>query len=194
MSQKDSGSIQHQAEHTRSRRRSPVTGYLAILFAAAFLLLLLAYFQQQRANSETTNALKQSASAVESIQNLIDENAQLREKVEELEGRVGELEGKNEDLEARTLSAEFDRDDALKTLAIYQDFFRLDRLYRAQRFSDAAELIRQREMVDWSFSRYLSDTPTSDDPNETTPLARYKQICSQLLEWNYLKAGDVPNF
>lgn len=194
MSQKDSGSIQHQAEHTRSRRRSPVTGYLAILFAAAFLLLLLAYFQQQRANSETTDALKQSASAVESIQNLIDENAQLREKVEELESRVGELEGANEDLETRALGAEFDRDDALKTLAIYQDFFRLDRLYRAQRFSDAAELIRQRETVDWSFSRYLSDTPTSSDPNETTPLARYRQICNQLLEWNYLKAGDVPNF
>lgn len=194
MSQKDSGSIQHQAEHARSRRRSPVTGYLAILFAAAFLLLLLAYFQQQRANSETTDALKQSASAVESIQNLIDENAQLREQVEELEREKEELKSQSGEWEALFHEAEFDRDNAQKALAIYQDFFRLDRLYRAQRFSDAAELIRQRETVDWSFSRYLSDTPTSSDPNETTPLARYRQICNQLLEWNYLKAGDVPNF
>lgn len=193
MSQKDSGNLQHQAEHTRSPRRSPILGYLVILFAAAFLLLLLAYFQQQRTNSETTDALKQSASAVESIQNLIDENAQLREQVEELESRVNELESANEDLESRALGAEFDRDDAQKTLAVYQDFFRLDRLYRAQRFSDAAALIRQREMVDWSFSRCLSDTPTSGDPNETTPLARYKQICSQLLEWNYLRVDDLPH-
>ena len=191
MSRKDSGNIQHQAEHTRSRRQSPVMGYLVILFAAAFLLLLLAYFQQQRANSETTDALKQSASAVQSIQNLIDENAELREKVEALEAQAAELEERSQELEDSFHNAEFDRDDALKTLAVYQDFFRLDRLYRAQRFSDAAELIRQREMVDWSFSLCLSDKPVSDDPNETTPLARYKQICNQLLEWNYLKTEDL---
>lgn len=196
MSRHDPGSIQHQAEHTRSPRRSPVLGYLLILFAAAFLLLLLAYFQQQRANqanSETIDALKQSASAVQSIQNLIDENAQLREQVEELEKEKGELKSQNGELEALFHEAEFDRDNAQKALAVYQDFFRLDRLYRAQRFSDAAELIRQREMVDWSFSRYLSDTPVSDDPNETTPLARYRQICSQLAEWNYLRVDDLPH-
>lgn len=196
MSQKDSGSIQHQAEHTRTRRQSPILGYLLILFAAAFLLLLLAYFQQQRAaqaNSETIDALKQSASAVESIQNLIDENARLREQVEELEREKEELKSQNGELEAWFHEAEFDRDSFSKTLSVYQDFFRLDRLYRAQRFSDAAELIRSREMVDWSFSRCLSDKPVSDDPNETTPLARYKQICTQLLEWNYLRVDDLPH-
>lgn len=197
MSRRDPGNIQHQAEHTRPRRRSPVMGYLVILFAAAFLLLLLAYFQQQRtnqANSEAIDALKQSVSATDSIQILMKDNEELRARVEELEKQAAELENTNESLKTLFHGAEFERDDALKTLAIYQDFFRLDRLYRAQRFSDAAELIRTREMVDWSFSRYLSDTPVSDDPNETTPLARYRQICNQLLEWNYLKTGDLPNF
>ena len=42
-------------------------GYLLVLFAAAFLLLLLAYFQQQRINADTSNALQQSVSAVQSI-------------------------------------------------------------------------------------------------------------------------------
>ena len=195
MSQKDSGSIQHQAEHTRSPRRSPVTGYLAILFAAAFLLLLLAYFQQQRANSETTDALKQGVSAVQSIQNLMDENAELRIKVEELEGRMTELEGQNENYQELFRSADSEAAQLSEDVEAYRQFFRLDRLYRAQRFSDAAELIRQQANGSWGWSfSSLSDQPISNDPNETTPLARYRQICNQLLEWNYLKAGDVPNF
>lgn len=38
---RSSASLQHQAEHTRTRRRISVMGYLLVLFVAAFLLLLL---------------------------------------------------------------------------------------------------------------------------------------------------------
>lgn len=166
-------------------------GYLLILFAAAFLLLLLAYFQQQRVNSETTDALKQSASAVQSIQNLIDENSELRERVEELESQVSELESQSENYQDLFRSVDAEAAQLSEDMEAYRQLFRLDRLYRAQRFADAAELIRQQASESWSFSS-LSDQPISNDPNETTPLARYQQICNQLLEWNYLKAGDLP--
>lgn len=187
MSQRDTGSIQHQAEHARSRRRSPVMGYLAILFATAFLLLLFAYFQQQRLNSETTDALKQSASTVQSIQNLIDDNAELREKVEALEAQVAELEEQSENYESRTRMAETTATQLSQEVEAYRQFFRLDRLYRAQRFQESAELIRQQSAL---FSS-LSNLPVSSDSNETTPKARYDQICKQLLEWNYLKSEDI---
>ncbi len=193
MSQRDSGGIQHQAEHTRSRRRSPpVMGYLLILFAAAFLLLLLAYFQQQRVNSETTDALKQSASAVQSIQNLIDENSELRERVEELERQSRDLTEQCENYQDLFRTADAEAAQLSEDVEAHRQFFRLDRLYRAQRFSEAAELIRQQANggAGWSFSS-LSDQPISTDSNETTPQARYQQICRQLLEWNYLKAEDV---
>lgn len=84
MIRREPGNLQHQAEHARVRRRPPVLSYLVILFAVAFLLLLLAYFQQQRVNSETTDALKQSVSAVGTIENMIEENETLRQEVEAL--------------------------------------------------------------------------------------------------------------
>ncbi len=186
MSQKDSGSLQHQAEHARTRRQSPILGYLLILFAAAFLLLLLAYFQQQRANSETTDALKQSASAVQSIQNLIDENAELRTKVEELETKVTELEQQRQDYEDLFHAADSDAAQLSQEVEAYRMLFRLDRLYRAQRFRDAADLIGQMEAIGQPAS-LLSGQALSGEAAEITPLGRYEQIRKQLQEWDYLK-------
>ena len=90
------GDIQHQAEHTRPRKSPSILNYLAILFMVAFLLLFIAYFQQQRQSAQATDdAMKQSASALQSIQNLLAENDELRGQVEELENR---LAGKDEAL------------------------------------------------------------------------------------------------
>ena len=45
--------LQHEAEHTRPPKRGgAVMGYLVVLFGAAFLLLLMSYFMQQRTNRE----------------------------------------------------------------------------------------------------------------------------------------------
>lgn len=186
MSHKDPGSLQHQAEHARSRRQSPIIGYLMILFAAAFLLLLLAYFQQQRANSEATDALKQSASAVQSIQNLIDENAELRQQVELLEAQTAELESQCESYEELFHTADAEAAQLSQAVEAYRLFFRVDRLYRAQRFSDAAELIGQIEALGTP-SSLLSGAPLSNENAEATPLSRYEQIRKQLQEWDYLK-------
>ena len=83
------GDLQHQAEHTRPRKGPSVLNYLVILFMVAFLLLLVAYFQQQRQNTQATDdAMKQSTSALQSIQNLLAENDELRDKVEDLEDRL----------------------------------------------------------------------------------------------------------
>ena len=86
-----SGNLQHQAEHTRPRKGPSVMNYLVVLFMVAFLLLLIAYFQQQRINAEATDdAMKQSTSALQSIQNLLAENEELRDRVEELEKQLSD--------------------------------------------------------------------------------------------------------
>ena len=88
-----SGELQHRAEHTRPRKSPSVLNYLVVLFMVAFFLLLIAYFQQQRQNNETTDdAIKQSTSALQSIQNLVSENETLRNEVEDLEDRLSALE------------------------------------------------------------------------------------------------------
>ncbi|MEA4955176.1 MAG: hypothetical protein VB096_06645 [Pseudoflavonifractor sp.] len=93
----------------RSERRKyhmSVMGYLVILFAVAFLLLLLAYFQQQRANSEATDALRQSVSAVESIENLMNDNEDLQEQVKVLQNQVLQIKEKNTQAAAKIASQE----------------------------------------------------------------------------------------
>ena len=91
-----SGDLQHQAEHTRPRKGPSVLNYLVVLFMVAFLLLLIAYFQQQRINAEATDdAMKQSTSALQSIQNLLADNDKLRAQVEDLEDQ---LSAKNQEV------------------------------------------------------------------------------------------------
>ena len=86
--------LQHEAEHTRPRKRGSVMVYLAILFAAAFLLLLMSYFMQQRINRETLDDLqKTSTSAVQSLDNLIAERDRLVQERQTLEEQLEELEG-----------------------------------------------------------------------------------------------------
>ena len=86
-----SGNLQHQAEHTRPPKVPSVLNYLVVLFMVAFLLLLMAYFQQQRQSAQATDdAMKQSTSALQSIQNLLAENEALRAQVEDLENQLAD--------------------------------------------------------------------------------------------------------
>ena len=75
---KQDAALQHEAEHTRGPKKSPVTLYLTILFGAAFLLLLLSFFMQQRTNEAAMDQLQQTSnSAVESLENLLSERDEL---------------------------------------------------------------------------------------------------------------------
>ena len=84
------------AETKKPRARYKNTGlgrYLAILFAAAFLLLLLAYFMQLRTSEETLGSLKESITSMESLDDLVKENQKLREEIDLLEDTCEALEG-----------------------------------------------------------------------------------------------------
>ena len=88
------GRLQHAAEHERPRRRGSVLIYLVILFAAAFLVLLMSFLMQQRANQEAIDNLQQtSESAVQSLENLLQENEALKEQNGALQTQLDELQG-----------------------------------------------------------------------------------------------------
>ncbi len=85
------------ADQQRRRQKSAFK-YIAVLFAAAFLLMLYTYLMErrqheilQRENQEQINTLQQSASAAQSIQQLMDDNKSLREQVKELEEQAAAL-------------------------------------------------------------------------------------------------------
>ena len=69
-----------------------VAVYLVILFAAAFVLLLMAYFMQQRSNSQVIGNLQNSVDQFQTVDELREENRQLREQLEEYEALIEELD------------------------------------------------------------------------------------------------------
>ena len=87
------GSLQHAAEHERPHRRGSVLIYLVILFAAAFVLLLMSFLMQQRANREAMDNLQQTSdSTVQSLENLLEENQTLKEENTALKAQAEALE------------------------------------------------------------------------------------------------------
>lgn len=73
------------------RRRNSVFQYIAILFIAAFVLLLYTFMMERRQSQQQIDDLKQSASTVQTLQGLMDENSQLKEDVNQLKNQIEEL-------------------------------------------------------------------------------------------------------
>lgn len=175
---KHTENLQHQAEHTRPRRRASVLLYLVVLFAVAFLLLLLAYFQQQRQSNATTDALKQSISAVQSIENLITENEQLRDRVNELEPQAAALEKENKDLKtlADNLTVQLE-----KTQQAMDYFWQVDEAYVRGRYGLCRDLIQ--DLEDVSSGSPLKDylpAESATDTDRYSPAQRYQEIYDAL--------------
>lgn len=169
--------LQHQAEHTRPRRPA-LGGYLVILFAAAFLLLLMAYFQQRRLSDQaTTDALKQSASAVQSIQSLIDESAKLREENEALKEQVGELEKACANAQQQAGAAQTTVNDQEAAIKALDYFWQIDEAYVRQRYTLCRQLIQELKA-----SGYEGALPTTKatDNDRFSPAARYQEIYNEL--------------
>lgn len=74
-----------------------VAVYLVILFAAAFVLLLMAYFMQQRSNDEVIGNLQHSVNQFQTVEELREENQKLRDELEQAESRISQLEEQLED-------------------------------------------------------------------------------------------------
>lgn len=164
---RSSASLQHQAEHTRTRRRISVMGYLLVLFAAAFLLLLLAYFQQQRINTDTNNALQQSVSAVQSIQNLMTDNETLRSQVADLEEQVETLTARSQEL----------ADTMEKQTRAMDLFWQVDEAYVRGRYVLCRQLIQSLEdLSDGAPLKSYLPTESTTDNDRFSPAERYQEI------------------
>lgn len=86
------------AQQLRRRSRS-VFQYIAVLFAAAFLLLLYTFLMERRQNQliqaenqEQIATLQKSASTVQSLQGLMDQNQSLQEENAALKEQADRLE------------------------------------------------------------------------------------------------------
>lgn len=175
--QRERADLQHQAEHSRPRRPA-LAGYLVVLFAVAFLLLLLAYFQQQRqSNQAADNALKQSTSAVQSIQTLMEESKALREENEALKEQVDALVKDHESLKEQYLAEAAGHSQQEAAVAAMDYFWQIDEAYVRQRYTLCKQLIQ--ELKDSGYESALPDTKATAN-DRFSPAARYQEIYDAL--------------
>lgn len=101
----DHAELQYQSEHTPARKTNSVLPYLAILVAAAFLLLIMAYFMQQR-TAESVEGLNQSVNAIQSLDQLVDENHDLRTELAQVKAQLTDAQDRQRQLEDQLRAAQ----------------------------------------------------------------------------------------
>ena len=174
--------LQHEAEHARPHKKVSVMGYLAILFAAAFLLLLLSYFMQQRANQQAISGLEATSSnAFDSINNLIAEKDRLTGEVEELEGQVADLQKQLDEAQSQLSGAQSDadaaqsaQDSAQKALEAMDWFWRIQRQFSRGYYTDAANMMAEFEAA--GLPQYLPQEALTGREGDPSPAQQYQEI------------------
>lgn len=171
-------------------RRSSVYVYLAVLFGAAFLMLLLAYFVQQRNNATamddlrmTTNASREELMA--KIQTLEGEKEALETQVAELELDLAQEQSLSQDFQtlydgARTNASHLEYCLIQRSQAM-ELFWQLDKAYLQRDEASCQTLIKWLELPEADPRKnYL---PTADDRGQydygldgPTPAERYQEI------------------
>lgn len=156
--------------HHRQRRQS-VVQYIAILFAAAFVLLGMSYAMERRQNAQEVDDLKkQSTSAMQSVENLFQENQALKQQVEELEEQLQVNFTTIKDL-TDTLSHQ----EHLQTQTEYAMdlFWQIDESYVKSRWSLCRQLMQK--MEDEGLSQFLPQESYTDN-GRFSPADRYAEI------------------
>ena len=89
------------AQAPAGRHKNSVIVYIAVLFAVAFLLLLLANFMQQRNTAQLLEGLRDSNSAMENIELLQQRNIELDRQVDNLTAQIRTYEDQLKEAEGQ---------------------------------------------------------------------------------------------
>ena len=176
-------------EHSHKHRQKSVFQYITILFAAAFVLLLYTFMMerrqndilQQQSNDKLNQLQQQSVSAVQSLDNLYQENEYLKQSMDHLETQISNLEQEKQQLE-QDLAASQDTVEWQQRSAQALDWFwQVDEAYVRGKYSLCRTLMR-----------HLEDTSDGDPlknylPQESatkngrfSPYHRYEEIYNAL--------------
>ena len=176
-------------EHSHKHRQKSVFQYITILFAAAFVLLLYTFMLerrqndilQQQSNDKLNQLQQQSISAVQSLDNLYQENEYLKQSMDHLETQISNLEQEKQQLE-QDLAASQDTVEWQQRSAQALDWFwQVDEAY-----------VRGKYALCRTLMRHLEDTGDGDPlknylPQESatkngrfSPYHRYEEIYNAL--------------
>lgn len=171
------GRLQHAAEHEKPNKRNPVLFYLMILFAAAFLLLLMSFLMQRRANQEAiTNLQETSNSATQSLENTVQQNEELTKQVEDLEKAVSDNQNTIRDQEKELKDLQSQVDDLTKSTQALDWFWQINEAYSRSRYAQARSLIQE---MGEELPNYLPKESVTDN-GRYSPYDRYQEIYNAL--------------
>ena len=169
--------LQHEAEHEKPTKRNPVLFYLMILFAAAFLLLLMSFLMQRRANQEAIDNLQETSnSATQSLQNTIAQNETLTKQVEDLQSAVSGNQQTIRDQEDRLEELEQENEELTKSTQALDWFWQINEAYVRGRYTQARTLI---EDMGEELPEYLPKESITDN-DRFSPYDRYQEIYEAL--------------
>lgn len=164
----------------RPQRKQSVAIYLIILFAAAFLLLLMAYFMQQRNSNAIIGNLQDSLTSFQTVDELREENQQLREQLEALEEDISELQEENEALNQQYINASNWANQAQTEAYLRNTLYVAEYLYESGDYQAAAERLAQ---ISGDDLLIISTTSDSGVPSDSQ---RYETLKNALIEAGYL--------
>ena len=162
---------------TREKRQRSVVHYIAILFAAAFILMLLTYLMDQRQNRAVVDSLNQSLSGLQeslsdqtSLQDIYEDNQALIAQVDQLEDQLEALDRENQ-----TQQRELDQQE--KSVQAMDWFWQIDEAYVLGRYTLCRELIQELEAAG-----LVSALPQESitDNGRFSPADRYQEIYDAL--------------
>lgn len=161
------------------RRRNSVFQYIAVLFIAAFILLLFTFMMERRQSQQQIDDLKQSNSAAQTLQGLIDENGQLKTETDQLKEQVKELQ--NQLAEAKEeqglLQAQIQGEQ--RSDVAMQYFWQINEAYVRGRTKLCKELITALEE-----GRFQNDLPKDNTTgtDRFSPYDRYMEIRGKVIK------------
>lgn len=165
------------------KRKAPVFTYLIILFLAAFLLLAMSYFMQQRkleGMDASLAGLKESVSAMQTVEAMQEDNANLRTQVADLEKQLEEITAERDSLSLSLERSQSAADDLNKQTIALEWLRQIQNNYDRKFYRYARPMIQQFNA--YGLEPYLPTVSTvnSDELETEAPADAYQRIVEAL--------------
>jgi len=135
----ETGGPNHPPATPSAKKSAPVFVYLAVMFAAAFLMLLLAYFIQERNSAVQIGNLQSAMENIQSIDEMLEENQQLSTDLQNLRDDHASLAKEKSELEQQLTETIAQAGENMGTNDACLNIVLLENLMREERYEEAAE-------------------------------------------------------
>lgn len=168
---------------TQRRRQRSVLQYIAVLFCAAFVLLLFTFMmerrQYHRLQEENQDNKQQSVSATQTLNGILKENEELKEQLEEQKQQLEALQDQYDKLKTDYDAAEQANIHQSRTADAMDWFWQINEAYVRGRYTKCRELIASLE--GGGLVEYLPPSSATDN-DRFSPYDRFMEIREKVIK------------